>query len=349
MKIKMRPDEARASSTGEWARMRGWLADLREDGQAEPDSDGSAGTDNRGDEETESQSHTGMAVRSHTGTDNRASTGTDNRPHTGTDNRGYTGTDNRPHTGTDNRGYTGTDNRPHAGTDNRGYTGTDNRPHAGTDNRGYTGADTRAFTGTDTRASTGTDNRAYTGTDNRAYTGTDNRGSTRPDNRAYTRPDNRGHVQPASAVGWRAMAPAAAPPNTYASRSRVGARAKVRARVESSPVGALIGDELRMPIAWCEMGSCISWHADRSALGEADNRARAISAGWRIDALGRMTCPRCQQTSTSFRATRPVVPWDRATAITMAARATAGPGYRNTGSVPRASGRRTRRLASGYR
>ena len=145
------------------------------------------------------------------------------------------------------------------------------------------------------------------------------------------------------------MASAAAPPNTYASRRGAGARAKVSARAETFPVRALIGDELRMPTTWCEMGSCISWHADRAALGEADNRARAISAGWRIDALGRMTCPRCQQTSTSFRATRPVVPWDRATAIVMAARAAAGPGYRNTGSVPRPNGRGTRRPASGQR
>ena len=46
---------------------------------------------------------------------------------------------------------------------------------------------------------------------------------------------------------------------------------------------------------WCEMGSCISWHADPAALGEADTRARAIAAGWRIDALGRLACPQCQQ------------------------------------------------------
>lgn len=261
MKIKMRPDDADASSTREWATMSGWLAELREDGEAEPDSGGSAGTDSRGHDETESQSHTGTAIRSHTGTDNRA------------------------------------------------YTGTDNRAHTGTDNRAYTGADIRAYTGT----------------------------------------DSRGHVQSASEVGSRAMASAAAPPNTYASRRGAGARAKVSARAETFPVRALIGDELRMPTTWCEMGSCISWHADRSALGEADNRARAISAGWRIDALGRMTCPRCQQTSTSFRATRPVVPWDRATAIMMAARAGAGPGYRNTGSVPRPNGRGTRRPASGQR
>ncbi len=285
MKIKMRPDEADASKTTELITMSGWLAKLREDDQAEPDSGGSAGTDSGGHDETERQSHTGTAIRSHTGTDSRGYTGTDSRPCTGPNNRGYTGTDNRGYTGPNNRGYTGTDNRGYTGTDNRGYTGT----------------------------------------------------------------DGRGHVQPASEVGPRAMPSAAAPPNTYASRRGAVARAKVSARAETFPVRALIGDELRMPTTWCEMGSCISWHADRAALGEADNRARAISAGWRIDGLGRMTCPRCQQTSTSFRATRPVVPWDRATAIVMAARVAAGPGYRNTGFVPRPNGRGTRRPASGQR
>ena len=54
---------------------------------------------------------------------------------------------------------------------------------------------------------------------------------------------------------------------------------------------AVIGDQLRMPVMRCEMGSCISWHADPAALGEADTRARAIGAGWRIDALGRLACP----------------------------------------------------------
>ena len=89
-----------------------------------------------------------------------------------------------------------------------------------------------------------------------------------------------------------------------------------------TPVRAVIGDELRIPIVWCEMGSCISWHADRTALGQADVRARAIRTGWRIDALGRLACPQCQQTDVAFRATRPVVLWDRSTAIAMAARAT---------------------------
>jgi len=87
---------------------------------------------------------------------------------------------------------------------------------------------------------------------------------------------------------------------------------------------ALIGDQLRMPIMWCEMGSCISWHADPGALGEGDARARAIGAGWRIDAFGRLACPSCQQTDPDFRATRLVVRWDRYTAMARAARIVAG-------------------------
>jgi hypothetical protein len=98
-------------------------------------------------------------------------------------------------------------------------------------------------------------------------------------------------------------------------------------------VRAVIGDQLRIPITWCEMGSCISWHADPAALGEADNRARAIRAGWRIDALGRMTCPRCLQTAADFRASRPLVLWDRYTAITMAARTAAVRGDGTAGSA----------------
>jgi hypothetical protein len=53
----------------------------------------------------------------------------------------------------------------------------------------------------------------------------------------------------------------------------------------------VIGDQLRMPVMWCHMGSCISWHADTAELGEAGTRARAIAADWRIDALGRLACP----------------------------------------------------------
>jgi hypothetical protein len=83
----------------------------------------------------------------------------------------------------------------------------------------------------------------------------------------------------------------------------------------------VIGDQLRMPVMWCEMGSCISFHADSAALGEADTRVRAIEAGWRIDALGRLACPGCQQANPGFRASSQVVPWDRRTAVARTTRA----------------------------
>ena len=111
-------------------------------------------------------------------------------------------------------------------------------------------------------------------------------------------------------------------------------------------VRAVIGDQLRMPVMWCEMGSCISWHADPAALGEADTRARAIDAGWRIDAFGRLACPRCQQTDPGFWATSPVVRWDRYTAVARAARA-AGRGD-GTAAASWGSSGDPGRAASGY-
>lgn len=87
---------------------------------------------------------------------------------------------------------------------------------------------------------------------------------------------------------------------------------------------AVIGDELRAPGVWCELTPCISHHIDPGALGEGDVRERAVEAGWRYDALGRLTCPACQQTDTRFRGTQAVVRWERDAAITMAALMVAG-------------------------
>jgi len=131
-------------------------------------------------------------------------------------------------------------------------------------------------------------------------------------------------------------------------QAQAAARTRARARA-GAPGLAVIGDQLRMPVMWCEMGSCISSYADPAALGEADTRARAIGAGWRIDALGRLACPRCQQTDPRFWTSCPVVPWDRDMAIARAARAAAAPGAGTAGSpvaagISRASGR----VASGY-
>ena len=184
----------------------------------------------------------------------------------------------------------------------------------------------------------------------------------RDDGRAE--PAGDGHAQPASGSDPRPEAPAgAAAPAEAAAPAHAGARAEAAApaqagaRAEAAAPAqagaraeitgrAVIGDQLRMPVMWCEMGSCISWYAHPAALGEADTRARAIGAGWRIDALGRLACPRCQQADPGFRATRPVVPWDRYTAIARAARITALPGNGTARSPAPGNGRDLRHPAS---
>ena len=100
-------------------------------------------------------------------------------------------------------------------------------------------------------------------------------------------------------------------------------------------VRAVIGDELRKPVLWCQMGSCIASFAHPDALGEADNRARAIDAGWREDAFARFACPACLQTSTIFRSRYPVVPWDVKHAIAMATLMTVTAVPRPRGEPPR--------------
>src|SRR5215471_17878691 len=67
----------------------------------------------------------------------------------------------------------------------------------------------------------------------------------------------------ASALNWPVS-----PVEIYAAKAR--ARAEARAHAEATvragardraqiTARAVIGDQLRMPIMWCEMGSCISW------------------------------------------------------------------------------------------
>jgi hypothetical protein len=57
----------------------------------------------------------------------------------------------------------------------------------------------------------------------------------------------------------------------------------------------VIGDQIRLPAAYCDIVGCEAAFADPAALGEADNRARALVAGWRADDFGRLVCPACQQ------------------------------------------------------
>ncbi len=93
---------------------------------------------------------------------------------------------------------------------------------------------------------------------------------------------------------------------------------RVRADPLAEPVAiterAVLGDRIRRPTAWCEMAACISRYEDPAALGEADIRARALGAGWRHDAVGRLVCPYCQQHSPGLWVTYPVVQQDHAPA-----------------------------------
>ena len=151
---------------------------------------------------------------------------------------------------------------------------------------------------------------------------------------ASARPETlAGPIAPAASAATAAPARTATP----AVPTRPAAPAAPAGPAEAAE-RAVIGDQLRMPVMWCEMGSCVSWHADPAALGEADTRARAIAAGWRIDALGRLACPRCQQTDPRYWAARPVVPWDRSMAIAGTPRLPAAP----------RSSRDPGRAASGY-
>lgn len=57
----------------------------------------------------------------------------------------------------------------------------------------------------------------------------------------------------------------------------------------------VIADQIRLPTTCCDFVGCGAEFADPAALGEADNLARALAAGWRTDAFGRLLCPACQQ------------------------------------------------------
>ena len=67
----------------------------------------------------------------------------------------------------------------------------------------------------------------------------------------------------------------------------------------------VIGDQIRLPAARCDIVGCGAEFADLAALGEAHNRARALAAGWCVDACGQLVCPACQQ---HHGVTQPPVP-----------------------------------------
>lgn len=90
-----------------------------------------------------------------------------------------------------------------------------------------------------------------------------------------------------------------APVRARADGDREASRPPVRFNPLIHPVAitghCVIGDQIRVPAAWCVMAGCGAAFADPAALGEADNRARAVVAGWAKDALARLVCPACQR------------------------------------------------------
>jgi hypothetical protein len=183
-------------------------------------------------------------------------------------------------------------------------------------------------------------------------------GNTRP---AGPSPSGPGYAVPASPARAGATAGSARPealagPVPAAAPAVTVAPARTAApTVTAAPAGpagaaarAVIGDQLRKPVMWCEMGSCVSWHADPAALGEADARARAVSAGWRIDAFGRLACPRCQQTDPGYWTARQVGAWDRSKAIDTTAPMPVVPRNGTAGRAALRAGGDPGRAARGY-
>lgn len=79
---------------------------------------------------------------------------------------------------------------------------------------------------------------------------------------------------------------------------------------------AVIGDALRIPLVWCQFGSCIARFTDAAALGESDVRRRAVAAGWRQDAFGRLACPECVQHDPTFMVVHQLVTYPSRTQST---------------------------------
>jgi hypothetical protein len=74
------------------------------------------------------------------------------------------------------------------------------------------------------------------------------------------------------------------------------------------PLRGVLGDDVRTPMLWCEFGTCIARYADRHASSDRELRDRALTVGWRYDALGRLACPGCVRHDPAFLAYRPSAP-----------------------------------------
>jgi hypothetical protein len=118
---------------------------------------------------------------------------------------------------------------------------------------------------------------------------------------SFTRHDSWSGVAP-----WAGRIDEPAPVRALADGAGEASQLAVRLDPLIHPVAitghCVIGDQIRVPAARCAMAGCEAAFADPAALGEADNRVRAVTAGWAKDALCRLVCPACQRD-------RPAPPW----------------------------------------
>lgn len=107
------------------------------------------------------------------------------------------------------------------------------------------------------------------------------------------------HARRPGVARWAGRRAEPAPVRVPADDDREASQPAVRFDPLVHPVAitghCVIGDQIRIPAAWCAVAGCQAAFADPAALGEADNRARAVAAGWSADALGRLVCPACQR------------------------------------------------------
>lgn len=265
MKIKTRPDDADLLEGDELFQMNGWLAELRDDDDAEPQ-----------DED-----------RTAPGDEDRAWSRGDSYPWPREDG----------HARPQEDGFAGPQARGHASPQEHSYAGSREGSYPGSQADGYAGSRQDSYPGSQAHGYAEPQEHSYAGSRGGARLGP-------RDDRAILRHD--GQAKPPRHAYPRSETLAATPVTRPIARTQISMR-------------AVIGDRLRLPMMWCEMGSCICWYAHPAALGEADVRARAIDAGWRVDAVGLLVCPRCLQTASGFQSPHPVVLWDREQAIAMSA------------------------------
>jgi hypothetical protein len=124
------------------------------------------------------------------------------------------------------------------------------------------------------------------------------------------------HARRPGAGGWAGRMAGLRSPGPRAHGQALGPSARRDPLVHPVAITehCVIGDQIRVPAAWCDMAGCLARFADPAALGETDNRARALAAGWGEDSVGRLVCPACQQRHRQSAAQEMTVPEPEAAA-----------------------------------